>query len=135
MAKSYRSDHGPSQRQLRVGELLRHALVEILQHIELRDPDLEGVSVTIAEVRPSPDISSATVFCSPLGGQDVDKVVAGLNRCSSFLRGQLSSSVEMRHTPTLKFIEDRSFRDGEAIDQLLQSERVARDLDSGAREE
>lgn len=135
MAKSYRSDHGPSQRQLRVGELVRHALVETLQRVELRDPDLDGISVTVTEVRPGPDMKNATVFCSPLGGDDVEKVVEALNRCSSFLRGQLSQSVELRHTPKLKFVEDRSFRDGEAMDQLLQSERVARDLDTGAREE
>src|SRR5215813_9256996 len=81
--------NGPSQRQLRVGEMLRHALAEVLRENEIRDSDLEGVSVTITQVKPSPDMRYATVFCEPLGGEHARKVIAALNRHKGFLRGEM----------------------------------------------
>src|ERR1044071_8892808 len=88
-----RSSHphskGPSQRQLRVGEMLRHALSDILRESEIRDPDLIGVSVTVTEVKPSPDMRHATVFVEPLGGRNAETVIGALNRHRGFLRGQL----------------------------------------------
>src|SRR6185369_4363964 len=90
---------GPSQRQLRAGELVRHALVEILREENLTDPALVGVSVTITEARVSPDLRHATVFVEPLGGAHAADVVAGLNRVSKFLRGRLGHSIDMRFTP------------------------------------
>src|SRR5476651_162359 len=80
---------GPSQRQLRVGEMLRHALAEILNRNEIRDPDLDGVSVTITQVKPSPDMRYATVYCEPLGGENAKAIVAALNRHKGFLRGEM----------------------------------------------
>jgi ribosome-binding factor A len=119
---------GPSQRQLRVGELLRHTLVEILRKADIRDPDLEGVSVTVTEVRPSPDMRHAMVFVQPLGGEKVETVIEALNRSRAFLRGQLGHAIALKFTPELRFVEDRSFAEAARIDDLLRSEKVARDL-------
>ena len=91
-APSRRRDLGPSQRQLRVGEALRHALAEVLRRNEIRDPDLDGVSVTITQVKPSPDMRYATVYCEPLGGQNAKEIVAALNRHKGFLRGEMGTS-------------------------------------------
>ena len=84
----------PTQRQLKAGELIRRALAEIIAREHLRDPDLEGVSVTVSEVRASPDLKHAIVFAAPLGGGDIDKVIAALNRAKSFLRGRLGKEME-----------------------------------------
>ena len=121
-------DQGPSQRQLRVGEMLRHALSEILTRGEIRDPDLEGVSVTITQVKPSGDMRHATVFCEPLGGKNADKVIPALNRHAKFIRGEMGHMITMKFTPDLRFVEDASFAEAEKIERLLKSERVARDL-------
>jgi len=123
-----KGDKGPSQRQLRVGEMLRHALADVLRETEIRDPDLEGASVTVTEVRPSPDMRHALVFVEPLGGKDAERVVEALNRHRGFLRGQMGQRITLKFTPDLRFVEDRSFAEAERIDQILRSERVARDL-------
>jgi ribosome-binding factor A len=128
-------DHGPSQRQLRVGELLRHALSEILIRGEVRDPDLDGVSVTVTQVRPSPDMRHATVFCEPLGGGNAQQVVAALNRHKGFLRGLMGKMITLRYTPDLRFVEDTSFAEAKKIEDLLRSERVRRDLKRAAQDE
>ncbi len=122
------SQRGPSQRQLRVGELLRHALSDILLQSEIRDPDLEGVSVTVTQVKPSPDMRHATVFVEPLGGKNADTIVNALNRHRGFLRGELGRTIELKFTPELRFVEDTSFAEAERIEKILQSEKVARDL-------
>jgi len=121
----------PSQRQLRVGELLRHALVEILREEDIRDADLEGVSVTVTEVRPSPDMRHASVFVEPLGGKNAELVVNALNRHRGFLRGELGHRIELKFTPELRFFEDTSFAEAAHIEGILRSDRVARDLGSG----
>src|ERR1700754_4205901 len=121
-------DKGPSQRQLRVGEMLRHAISQILTRDEIRDPDLEGVSVTITQVKPSPDMRHATVFCEPLGGQHADRIIIALNRHKAFIRGQMGHMIEMKFTPELRFVEDHSFAEAQRIENLLKTERVARDL-------
>src|SRR5579864_8422361 len=87
---------GPSQRQLRVGEMLRHALSGILRNTEIRDPDLTGVSVTVTQVRPSPDMRHATVFVEPLGGINAPGVLAALNRHRGFLRGELGQVITLK---------------------------------------
>ncbi len=111
---------GPSQRQLRAGELIRHALVDILAREEFRDPHLQGVSVTIGEVRTSPDLKHATVFCSPLvGSTDADAVAEALTRASGFIRGKLGRSIDMKFTPQLKFLADTSYDSASAMDRLL----------------
>jgi ribosome-binding factor A len=118
-----------SQRQNRVGELLRHALAEVLARGELRDPAVEGVSVTVTEVDVGPDLKNATAFIMPLGGHDAESVAEGLNRCARFLRGQIGHAVTLRHTPQLRFAVDRSFEAADRIDALLRDPSVARDLD------
>jgi ribosome-binding factor A len=122
---------GPSQRQLRVGEALRHALAEVLRENEIRDPDLEGVSVTITQIKPSPDMRYATVFCEPLGGGNAKTVIAALNRHKGFLRGEMGHLITMKFTPDLRFVEDESFAEAQKIEAILKSERVSRDLAAG----
>lgn len=119
---------GPSQRQLRVGEVLRHALSEILRETDIRDPDLSGVPVTVTQVKPSPDMRHATVFVEPLGGKNAQTIVAALNRHKGFLRGEMGRRIELKFTPELRFVEDTSFAEAERIERILHSEKVARDL-------
>jgi ribosome-binding factor A len=119
---------GPTQRQLRAGELTRHALVEILREEEINDPDLAGVSVTVTEVRMSPDLRNATVFIEPLGGGHAPEVVKALNRHAKFLRGRLGHSIDMKFTPALKFLHDESFEEAARMSRLFQDPRVAQDL-------
>lgn len=119
----------PSQRQLKAGELIRRTLADILRREHLRDPDLEGVSVTISEVRPSPDLKHALVYAAPLGGGDMDKMIKALNRSSKFLRGRLGREIEMKSTPALKFAADNSFDQATEMQQLLSQPDVKRDLD------
>ncbi|HEY8573445.1 30S ribosome-binding factor RbfA [Phenylobacterium sp.] len=119
---------GPSQRQLRAGELMRHSLVEILREEDITDPALEGVSVTVTEVRMSPDLRHATVFVEPLGGGHASEVVAGLNRHAKFLRGRLGRSIDMKFTPELKFLHDESFNEAARMSRLFDDPRVRQDL-------
>lgn len=119
---------GPSQRVLRVGENIRHALSEILVRGEIRDEALESVSITVTEVRCSPDLRNATIFIMPLGGLNENEVVEGLNRHSKFIRGQLSKMVSMKYLPNLKFTSDHSFGEADHIESLLNSDHVSRDL-------
>lgn len=121
-------DRGPSQRQLRVGEMLRHALSQILTRGGVRDPDLEGVSVTVTQVKPSGDMRHATVFVEPLGGKNAGPIVAALNRHRGFIRGEMGHMIKLKFTPDLRFLEDTSFAEAEKIETLLKSSRVQRDL-------
>lgn len=125
---SKRAATGPSQRQLRAGELVRHALVEILREEEIADPVLEGVSVTVSEARVSPDLRHAVVFVEPLGGAHAGEVVAALNRHSKFIRGCLGRMIDMRFTPDLKFLHDESFSEAERMNRLFADPRVSRDI-------
>jgi len=118
----------PSQRQLKAGELIRRALSEILAKENIRDPDLKGVSVTISEVRASPDLKHALVYAAPLGGGDPEVIVKALQRCGSFLRGRLGKEMEMKSTPRLKFVADRSFDTAEDMAKLLSDPKVKQDL-------
>lgn len=119
---------GPSQRQLRVAEEIRHILARVLMRGDLHDPLLVGVSVTISEVRISPDLKNATVFAMPLAGDKIDDVLKGLNRSAPYLRSQVGQELGLRYTPALKFVEDTSFDEAHHIDEILRSEKVARDL-------
>ena len=121
-------DRGPSQRPLRVGEVLRHSLSEIVQRGEIRDPVLESVSVTVTQVKPSPDMRHATVFVEPLGGKRAKEVVDALNRHKGFIRGLMGKTIALRFTPELRFVEDTSFAEAEKIETLLRSSRVRQDL-------
>lgn len=133
MSKSYRGDEnddrGSSHRLLRVGENLRHALSKIFARGEIRDPSLDGVSVTVTEVRCSPDLRNATIFVMPLGGMNEKDVVEALNQNNKYIRGQLSRMVSMKYLPKLKFTSDGSFGEADHIEKLLHSPHVAQDLD------
>ena len=120
---------GPSQRQLRAGELVRHALVDILREEDIADPDLQGVSVTVSEVRMSPDLKHATCFVEPLGGEHAPQVIKALNRHAKFLRGRLGRSIELKFTPALKFLHDESFDEATRMSRLFDDPRVRRDLE------
>lgn len=130
---------GPTQRQLRAGELVRHALVEILREEELHDEALEGISITVTEVRCSPDLRHATVFVEPLGaglnGVNISKAqiapaVEALNRHAKYMRGFLGRMIDMKFTPDLRFLHDESFNEAARIDALFMRPDVARDLRS-----
>ncbi len=118
----------PSQRQLRVGEELRHVLAQVLQRGELRDPALQDATVTVTEVRVSPDLKNATVYVMPLGGRHSAEVVAGLTRSAGYLRGHVAREVPLRSTPTLTFALDTSFDHASRINELLHRPEVERDL-------
>lgn len=118
----------PSQRQLRVGEEIRHVLAEVLARGHLRDPDLQGVTITVTEVRISPDLKNATAFVTPLGGAGMEPTVAALSRAAGFLRHELGRELRLRVLPNLSFQPDRSFDEASRIDSVLQRDRVRRDL-------
>jgi len=130
----HKSGQERSQRQLRVGEELRHALAGVLARGELRDPHLIDVNLTVTEVRVSPDMKNATAFVVPLGGSNMDAVIEALNHASGFLRGQLGHDVQLRHTPRLSFQADHSFDEADHINALLHAPRVARDLAAAAED-
>jgi ribosome-binding factor A len=123
-----RSGGAPSQRQLRVGEELRHVLVRILGRGNLRDPELDGVQVTVTEVHVSPDLRNATAFVVPFGGGTSDALVAALNRAAGFFRAQFGRELKLRYVPAIQFQADRSFDHARRVDQLLHDPRVAPDL-------
>jgi len=127
-SSNHRAPQGPSQRQLRAGELVRHALVEIMRAENLADPALDGVSVTVTEVRMSPDLRHAICFVEPLGGAHAGDVVAGLNRSTKFFRGRLGHAVDLKFTPDLKFIHDESFTEAERMSRLFDDPKVQQDL-------
>ncbi|MDC9701148.1 MAG: 30S ribosome-binding factor RbfA [Alphaproteobacteria bacterium] len=128
MTRMSRSSSRPSYRCLRVGEVIRTALADILVRGEIIDPDLDGLPITIPEVRMSPDLKIAICYVIPLGGKSRDTVVASLARHASFLRGAISRRVKLRHMPCLRFRFDDSFDTGEYVERLLSSPQVARDL-------
>jgi ribosome-binding factor A len=123
-----RAPTGPTQRQLRAGELVRHALVDIFREEEINDPVLAGVSVTVTEVRVGTDLRHAQVFVEPLGGENADEVVKALNRHAKFVRGHLGRSIELRFTPELHFRHDDSFNEAARMNRLFEDPRVRRDL-------
>ena len=125
----------PSQRQLRAGELVRHALVEILLEGDLGDRALARVSVTISQVKISPDLKHAICFVEPLGGVNAPSVVAGLNRAAGLLRGKLGHAIEMKFTPSLKFVHDDSFDAAAHLGRLLDDPRVRRDIEAAPEPE
>ena len=129
MAKHPGQDsRGPSQRQLRVGETVRKELSDIFTRGEFSDPDLDGVIVTIPEVRMTPDLRLATCLVMPLGGKNAENVVKALSRSAKYLRGQVSRRLTMKYMPDLRFVLDTRFDDDDRIGSLLHSADVARDL-------
>ena len=133
MSQSHGQPRSPqrSQRQYRVGEVLRHAVADVLTRGDLRDPDLHDVSITVTEVTVSPDLKNATGWIMPLGGKDAQDVEAALNRCARYIRGQVAKMVTLRHAPQWRFELDPSFDAADRIDTLLRDPSVKRDLEDG----
>jgi ribosome-binding factor A len=125
----------PSQRQLRVGELIRHALSELLTRGEVHDPVLEAHLVTIPEVRMTADLRLATIYVMPLGGRDQNEVVAALDRNKRFLRGEIAKRINLKFAPDIRFQIDARFDEAERIEKLLRTPQVRRDLDSAEDDE
>lgn len=118
----------PSQRQLRVGELIRHALAELFSRGDLRDPELLDATITVVEVSTGPDLKTATAFVMPLGGGDAHETVAALNRSKKFIRGQVGRQITLKFMPDIRFELDRSFDYSQKIDALLTTPHVSQDL-------
>ena len=129
MAKRSEKASSASQRQLRVGELIRHALADMLTRGEVHDPVLEGHIVTVPEVRMSADLRVATIYVMPLGGRDAEKVVAALERNKRFLRGEIAHHVNLKFAPEIRFQLDERFAEAERIEKLLRTPAVRRGLD------
>lgn len=119
---------GPSQRMLRVGELVRHALAALFTRGEIDDPILEGKTVTVPEVRMTPDLKLANAYIMPLGGEGAAEVVEALNRHHRFIRGRIAPELDLKFAPDLRFFVDSTFEEFQRIDSLLRTERVQRDL-------
>jgi ribosome-binding factor A len=119
---------GPSQRALRAGEVIRHALAEIFSRGDVHDPVLESHLITVPEVRMSPDLRLATVYVMPLGGQDEKEVLDALDRNRRYLRGEIAHRVNLKFAPDIRFRIDQRFGEAERIEQLLRSPEVKRDL-------
>ncbi|WP_262029388.1 30S ribosome-binding factor RbfA [Microvirga sp. Mcv34] len=127
MAKRFEQTTGPSQRQQRVAELVRHALAEVLSRGDFQDDVLTKNVITIPEVRMSPDLKLATAYVMPLGGKDEDAVIRALEKNRKVLRQEVARRVNLKFAPDLRFRRDESFDEAARIDSLLRSERVARD--------
>lgn len=133
--KPQRPPEGRSQRQLRVGEELRHRLAQVFERGLLNDPLLEGLVITVTEVKVSPDLTNATAFVTPLGGGDIEGVVRALNRAAGFLRHQVSDELGLRVSPRLSFAPDHSFEEASRVEALLRHPKVQADLAKPAEEE
>jgi ribosome-binding factor A len=128
MSREHQNGGEPSQRMLRVGELIRHTMSNLLARGAVKDPVLEGHVVTVPDVRMSPDLKLATVYVMPLGGKDMGDVLAALDRHKKFLRGEIACRINLKFAPEVRFKPDHSFDCGSKIDALLDSPQVKRDL-------
>jgi ribosome-binding factor A len=122
-------DAGPSQRQLRVAEEIRHLLAGLFERRDFRDPELAEAEITVSEVRMSPDLKHAMAFVSRLGRSDVDALLPALQRAAPFLRGQVAHALRLKFAPDLTFQPDHALEYATKIDRLLHQPEVARDLD------
>lgn len=122
---------GPTQRQQRVAELVRHAIAEVLQRGDVQDPVLSSHVITVPEVRISPDLKIATAYIMPLGGKDEAPVIAALERNKKVLRQEVARRVNLKFAPDLRFKRDETFDEFGRIDAILKSEKVRRDVESG----
>src|SRR3954462_998269 len=132
MPRHHQREHtsGPSQRQLRVGELIRHAVADMLSRGDVHDPVIEGHLITVPEVRMSPDLRLATIYVMPLGGKDEQQVVEALERNKKFLRGEIAHRVNLKFAPEIRFRVDERFDEAERIEKILRTPEVRRDLES-----
>jgi ribosome-binding factor A len=128
MSRSHQKGGDPSQRMLRVAELIRHAMAQLLSRGEINDPDLAGLVVTVPSVKMSPDLKLATIYVMPLGGQAQEAIVAVLDRHRKFLRGEIAQRINLKFAPDIRFKVDESFVNAARIDALLNSPKVAQDL-------
>lgn len=129
-AKKKSSSRGPTQRQLRIGELVRHCISDLLSRREIHDNALERSIVTIPEVRMSNDLRIATVYVMPLGGGDEELIIKALAANQKFIRGVVARAVNLKFAPDLRFVKDKSFDEGMRMDALLNSDQVRRDIES-----
>lgn len=128
-ARSHSQDRaGGSQRQLRVGELIRHELAAMLSRGDIHDPVLEGHMITVPEVRMSPDLRLATIYVMPLGGRDEKDVLEALDRNKRYIRGEIAHRVNLKFAPEIRFRLDERFDEAERIEKLLRTSAVQRDL-------
>jgi len=127
----HKAEHAkpPSQRQLRVGELIRHKLAEMLSRGDIHDDVLASHVITVPEVRLSPDLKLATVYVIPLGGADTQAVIDALNRHKRFIRGEIAHAVNLKFAPDIRFRRDETFEEASRIDALLDSPKVRRDVE------
>src|SRR3954447_13437527 len=125
-----RGPAAPSQRQLRVGELIRHAMADMLTRGDVHDPVLEGHLITVPEVRMAADLRLATIYVMPLGGREADAVLAALDRNKRFLRGEIARRINLKFAPEVRFRIDERFEEAERIEKLLRTPEVQRDLDT-----
>ena len=119
---------GPNQRQLRIGELIRHALAELLTRGDIHDEVLAKHVITVPEVRLSTDLKLATCFVMPLGGGDVKPVLKALNDHKRYIRGEIAHRVNLKYAPDIRFLADQSFAEAERVDALLYSDKVRQDI-------
>jgi ribosome-binding factor A len=125
---SDKDNRAPGQRQLRVGEELRHLLAELFERGDMRDPDLRDASITVTAVDVSPDLRNATAFVMPLGGQDETRLLAAMRRAAPWFRAQVGERAGLRHAPEIRFEIDRTFDEADKIGALLRRPDVARDI-------
>jgi ribosome-binding factor A len=133
MRKHHQRDHGPagaSQRQLRVGELIRHAMAEMLSRGDIHDDTIESHMITVPEVAMTPDLRLATIYVMPLGGRDAKPVIAALEKHKKFLRGEIARRVNLKFAPDIRFRFDERFDEAERIEKILRTPQVQRDLAS-----
>jgi ribosome-binding factor A len=119
---------GDSQRQLRVGELIRHELADMLSRGDIHDPVVEAHMITVPEVRMSPDLRLATVYLMPLGGRDEKEVIEAFDRNKKYVRGEIARRVNLKFAPDIRFRIDERFEEAERIEKLLRTPQVRRDL-------
>jgi ribosome-binding factor A len=131
MSRPDQKHSGPSQRLLRVAELVRHAAADILARGEIEDPALARQTVTIPSVKMSPDLKLATISVMPLGGKNIEKIIGALDRNKKALRALIAHRVNLKYAPEVRFVVDESFAAQARIDALLKSPEVARDLHHG----
>jgi ribosome-binding factor A len=126
--KGNRDSAGPSQRQLRVGELIRHAMAEMLSRGDIHDPVIESHMITVPEVAMTPDLRLATIYVMPLGGRDAKPVIEALERNKKFLRGEIARRINLKFAPDIRFRFDERFDEAERIEKILRTPEVQRDL-------
>lgn len=130
MSKEHKPS-GPSQRMLRVGELIRHALAAMFARGEIEDDALHGAVITVPEVRMTPDLKLANAYIMPLGGDRANEIVAALNLHRKYIRGRIAPQVNLKYAPEVRFFVDDTFEEAGRIDALLRSEKVRKDLEAG----